>query len=1057
MTVGNKTLFPFNNINNNELNNINKFDKCLPNNTIIDNLPNEIITEQAIKVSNLNSQDTDNINLSNLSSCKYYSCTKFGELMSLDNNSRNVNIFHNNLNGLESKFGLLNNFLANVSSDLDIVAITETSQQINNSFKTNVSLAGYTMTCTPSNSQKGGSCIYRKNKFDAFEREDLKIINDHFESNWIEIKNKNHKNVIVGSIYRHPHDNLDIFNSFLEYLETTLTKLNQENKEIYLCGDFNCDILKIDYQNSYKTFYNLLLSYGLSPFILLPTRITDNSATIVDNIFSNNSTNNILSGNVVTDMSDHFAQFISIQRPKFDYKSISFYKRDYSKFSEKNFRDDVSIQIFDNDFFDVNDQFNDFFLKLEGCVNRHAPFKKLTSKEIRTKDKPWISSELIKMIKIKNKLFYRKKRQPNNVDIKRLYNIFRNRVNRELNKSKKDYYSKFFEDNKTNSKKIWEGIRSIINLKNSKHNIINQLNVNEKLIDDPNQIAESLNDFFVNVGPKTESSIPHNPIIKPEKYLSNKNQVDFLITCISNEEILDIINNLENKSTGPQSIPVYLLKLIADIIVSPLRNIISNSFSSGIFPDALKISKVVPIHKGESMEELNNYRPISLLSIFDKIIEKLMHKRLYSFLELHNILYNNQFGFRKNNSTAFALIQITEKIKESIDNNKFGCGIFIDLRKAFDTVNHEILIKKLEHYGIRGSALEWFKSYLFNRKQYVLYGGQSSNLKPITCGVPQGSVLGPLLFLLYINDLPNISNIFQFYLFADDTNIYYEAENLDKLESVINKELKKLHTWLIVNRLSLNIDKTNFVLFHPFNKPLNKRITLKIYKKAISEKDYVKYLGIVIDSTLCWRNHINIVTTKISKTIGLLYKLRYFVDTKIIKTLYYSLVYPHLIYGIEVWGSANDTHLNKLLILQKKIVRLICYSDKRNADFSFPPCDPLFFKLELHKIYDIFKISVSKFIFKCLNNLAPVNFHSWYHLTSVLNKYNTRSKYANFDNSIKTKTLFVPIARTSNYGLKLLKVLGPKIWNSLPPLLRINNSLNNFNKKIKHILINEYN
>ena len=202
----------------------------------------------------------------------------------------------------------------------------------------------------------------------------------------------------------------------------------------------------------------------------------------------------------------------------------------------------------------------------------------------------------------------------------------------------------------------------------------------------------------------------------------------------------------------------------------------------------------------------------------------------------------------------------------------------------------------------------------------MLYGGQSSNLKPITCGVPQGSVLGPLLFLLYINDLPNISNIFQFYLFADDTNIYYEAENLDKLESVINKELKKLHTWLIVNRLSLNIDKTNFVLFHPFNKPLNKRITLKIYKKAISEKDYVKYLGIVIDSTLCWRNHINIVTTKISKTIGLLYKLRYFVDTKIIKTLYYSLVYPHLIYGIEVWGSANDTHLNKLLILQKKLL-----------------------------------------------------------------------------------------------------------------------------------------
>ena len=226
--------------------------------------------------------------------------------MSLDNNSRNVNIFHNNLNGLESKFGLLHNFLANISSDLDIIAVTETSQQINNYFKINVSLDGYTMTSTHSLSQKGGTCIYRKNYFDAFVREDLKIINNHFESNWIEIKNKNCKNVIVGCIYRHPHDNLDTYNSFLEYLDIIFTKLNQENKENYLCGDFNSDILKIDYQNSYKTFYNLLLSYRLSPFILLPTRITDNSATIVVNIFTNNSTNNILSGNVVTDMSDHF-------------------------------------------------------------------------------------------------------------------------------------------------------------------------------------------------------------------------------------------------------------------------------------------------------------------------------------------------------------------------------------------------------------------------------------------------------------------------------------------------------------------------------------------------------------------------------------------------------------------------------------------------------------------------------------------------------------------------------------------------------------------------------
>ena len=230
--------------------------------------------------------------------------------------------------------------------------------------------------------------------------------------------------------------------------------------------------------------------------------------------------------------------------------------------------------------------------------------------------------------------------------------------------------------------------------------------------------------------------------------------------------MLEIINQLENKSTGPHSIPIKLLKLVPDLILMPLCKIINHSFQTGVFPDALKISEVIPIHKGGSTEELNNYRPISLMSIFEKIIEKIMHKRLCEFLQEHNILFQNQFGFRKNNSTSFALIEITEKIKETIDNKKYGCGIFIDLRKAFDTVNHEILLRKLDHYGIRGMAQNWFKSYLTNRKQYVSLNGESSELKQIACGVPQGSCLGPLLFLLYINDLPNISEVLQKSLFS---------------------------------------------------------------------------------------------------------------------------------------------------------------------------------------------------------------------------------------------------------------------------------------------------
>ena len=1057
MTFGNLSTLPFNSCCNTELNMINNNDKYITTESNLSDLPKFKITEEVINASNLNLNDNYNeINLSNLSNCEYYSCTKFQEIMS-ENNNHNVNIFHNNLNGLETKFEKVHNFLSNITIDLDIIALTETSQQSNDEqFKTNVDIPGYTLFSTPTKSSKGGTAIYCNNKHDTIERKNLNITHDHYESIWIEIKNKNCKNIIIGSIYRHPHDNIDVYNSYLDYLELTLSKLTKENKEIYICGDFNSDLLKIDIRSNYKRFYDLMSSNGLFPFILLPTRIAGDSATIVDNIFTNNLSNSIFSGNIITDFSDHFSQFISIQKPKIDYKSFTIYKRDYSKFSETSFRNDVSIQNFDNTFTDIDDQFRDFYFKLECCVNRHAPMKKLSKKEIKLQQKPWISSRLNKMIQIKNKLFYRKKRQPNNVNIKKLYNMFRNRVNREIIKSKKEYYSQYFEENNRNSKKTWEGIRSIINIKKAKATGISQLKITETIVDNPKEIAEALNDFFSNVGPDTEKDIPRNPVVKPDKYLKNRNQFEFVMAHISEEEVLEIINQFENKSTGPNSIPVNLLKLIPDLILVPLCKIISNSFQTGIFPDALKIGKVIPIHKGGSTQEVNNYRPITLLSIFDKIIEKLMHKRLYNYLSLHNILFCNQFGFRKNNSTTFALIQITEIIKETIEKNKYGCGIFIDLRKAFDTVNHQILLTKLEHYGIRGTALNWFKSYLCNRKQYVFNNGEASQVKHIISGVPQGSVLGPLLFLIYINDLPNISNVLQFYLFADDTNIYYEDDSPEKLELTINKELKKLNTWLLVNRLSLNIEKNNFVVFHPYNKPLKRKITVKIYKKALSEKDHVKYLGIMIDSTLTWRIHINNISTKLSRAVGLLYKIRPFVNMKTLRTLYYSLAYPHLIYAIEIWGSADNIHLNRLLILQNRIVRLITSSDKRLEDFSLPSTDPLFYKLEIHKIHDIFKLKLSKFVFNCLNKTNPIQFHTWYLLTSQVHRYSTRSKFIDIDNIISTRTLFIPTARTTYYGLKSLKVKGTKIWNELPATLRTCDSFYSFNKEIKRILIDSY-
>ncbi len=628
-----------------------------------------------------------------------------------------------------------------------------------------------------------------------------------------------------------------------------------------------------------------------------------------------------------------------------------------------------------------------------------------------------------------------------------------------MKKAKKEYYNQYFEENKNDIKKTWIGIKSIINTKAEITPKTSQLNINGKIIDDPAGIANCKNDFFANVGHNIDKEIPNNNK-SPESFLKSRNNFNFLITSVSHEEMVNLIKSLDGtKSSGPSSIPTKLLQMIPDLIVLPLCNIINKSFETGIFPEPIKIAKVIAVFKKGSTQDVNNYRPISLLSIFDKIIEKLMYRRLYNFLEIHNILYEQQYGFRKNKSTIHSLIQITEQIKYSIEKGMYGCGIFIDLKKAFDTVNHSILLKKLEHYGIRGTSLQWFTSYLTNRKQYVYHNGHSSKIKSISCGVPQGSVLGPLLFLLYINDLPHVSNILRFYLFADDTNLYYESKNLKQLEKVVNKEMNKIFQWLCSNRLALNISKTNFVIFHPYNKPLKEVITLKINKKAIAEEPCVKYLGVLIDSTLSWKSQISTITKKISRSIGIMYKLRPFVNVKIMKSVYYSIIYPHLIYGIQVWGSAFKTALINLNTMQKKAVRMITFNDSFHTEgYGLCHSSPLFLQLEFLIISDIYKFQISKFLYDCLNGYAPRQFNTWFTYNTENYDYHTRSNAQILNGNVLNITnLFIPFARTTHYGLNSIKVIGPKIWNEIPTDIRSIKSKKGFAENLKKHYITKYN
>ena len=482
----------------------------------------------------------------------------------------------------------------------------------------------------------------------------------------------------------------------------------------------------------------------------------------------------------------------------------------------------------------------------------------------------------------------------------------------------------FFDLNIRNARQTWKGINELIGCckKKNKHNPLNFIcsTPNEVPTSDPKEISDILNRYFATVGHKLASKIPQT-INTFSDYLDPPLNHTFFFDPIIPEDInLEISTLQDNKAHGLYSSPVKLLKLASGVISVPLATIFNQSICSGIFPSKLKRAKIIPIFKDEDESLPENYRPISLLSIYNRIFEKLMYSRLTKFVKDYNLLYDQQYGFRSKHSTQHAILDIVNTILQNMDNGKFSCGVFIDLKKAFDTVNHQILLAKLENYGVRGLINSWFRSYLTDRKQNTEVNNVVSEAETTLCGVPQGSVLGPLLFLLYINDIYKSSSLFAFYLFADDTSIIFANNNLKELESLVNRELGNVNEWLKVNKLSLNIKKSNFVIFRPRQKNIPFIPRIRIFDPVtntcanLEMKDYVKYLGLMIDSNLSWKYHIEAICHKISKSVGIIAKIRHYVPRRVLLSIYNSLIVPYITYGVCAWG-------NCALTFQRKIVK----------------------------------------------------------------------------------------------------------------------------------------
>ena len=561
--------------------------------------------------------------------------------------------------------------------------------------------------------------------------------------------------------------------------------------------------------------------------------------------------------------------------------------------------------------------------------------------------------------------------------------------------------------------------------------------LNNKMTTDRLDISECFNDFFGSIAQKTK-----NKILKTDtlfsSYLKNPNNSSFLIAPTTEKEIADLISTLNPQTaTGPDSIPTSILKLISPTVSKPLSDIINISFSTGVFPSCLKKSTIIPIHKKDSKLLIQNYRPISLLSNISKIIEKLMHARLQSFLTKFKCLYNNQFGFRTKHSTNHALLQITETIRNAIDEGKFACGIFVDLQKAFDTVEHSILLGKLNHYGIRGITNDWFKTYLTGRSQSVTVLGKQSKNTTICHGVPQGSVLGPLLFLIYINDLHNAIKHSSVFHFADDTSLLNANHSMKKINRQVNHDLKLLCVWLRANKLSLNAKKTELIIFKSKNKCITKKLNFRISGQKLYPTDHVKYLGITLDQHLSWEMHLKILTTKLNRAAGMLAKIRYYLPYETLLNVYYAIFNSHLIYGCQIWGQGNSQHTHKISSIQNKTLRIIHF--KTYMD----PVNPLFQKSKVIKLDDYISILNCLFAYDHNKNNLPVAFEKFFLQVNEIHNYNTRSSVNN--------NLFLPVTNTMHHGTHSIKTQSILTWNNMQNQLKI--QLKNMSKsQLKHKL-----
>ena len=489
---------------------------------------------------------------------------------------------------------------------------------------------------------------------------------------------------------------------------------------------------------------------------------------------------------------------------------------------------------------------------------------------------------------------------------------------------------------------------------------------------------------------------------------------------------------------GWDDIPMSVVKKVIEYIKSPLLHIFNKSFLTGIFPSSLKIAKMIPIYKKGCKKTFGNYRPISILPALSKIIERAVYNRLESFFQENNIISEFQNGFVRGKSTTTAALSLTDHILESFDNSKFAIAVLLDFSKAFETVNHSILIKKLEYYGVRNKSINWIKSYLKNRKHFVKYNEHISPFATTNISIPQGSILGPLLFNVYINDLSKSANNLNTVLFADDSCFYCAGNSLVDLFDLVNTDLRRVFDWVNANKLTINFTKSHYIVFNNHKKlPLNLP-QLRVHNHNLLKVEETCFLGLIIDNALSWKNQIENTISKLNKYRGILYRTRHNLTMHSMKLIYFSLIYSALVYSNPIWGNTFKTRLHRLFVAQKNVIRTMCNQSR------YSHTNELFKKLELLKLEDINKYFANIFTYRSINRLSyPFDYFTFVNQIHNVNLRNAQDiRPPQVRNSRKRK--FSPSFYCAD------------MWNSLPPYLKLKPTLASFKSGLKNFLLSQY-